>query len=301
MARSLSTPFALLCQSQRCSSQPHTRKFAVSLCVRNISPESPEFIDIPEPPQQQYPPRPRIKGVLPVPRNIFPSRAANKTSPEYLASVTREPAQSDVTLPNDARASWKRRMAHSRRTNLREGLTELYHRKQKVDRYLAVRGAQRRADRGLLLKLPQREDDRLTAPSVPAAMKKLQAGALLDPNRAHRIEVGAARVLKQQQKKAAERQAALHSLYMRARDFITTEEQLNAVIEKLFVPQPREFSGDTEGATIWNSGRPDSISSLLGHLKRNSRRAISFNKVQGRSSQARLKKIAEELTGGEMD
>src|SRR5579871_1841798 len=105
--------------------------------LRALGPESPRYITIPEPPQTPKQPPPPIKGILPVPRNLF-SRKKNvqfKTSYLYLESTIPEPSNRVISQgPEANRLLWKQRMSEQRKKNFREGLTELAKRRIEITR-----------------------------------------------------------------------------------------------------------------------------------------------------------------------
>ncbi|KAI9862315.1 MAG: hypothetical protein M1813_004791 [Trichoglossum hirsutum] len=292
------------CQS--CSTYtPIFRAFSTTQSNLKYGPESPKFIEVPKPRQSRPPPNRRVKGILPVPRDIFSRRRPTNLTPEYFAAVTREPSvpKGDVELTGDQGelVAWKRRMAALRRRNLREGLVGLYDRKKQTDRAIAARSAFKAAEREWLLHEEEREDVRLTSPTVPQSLKQLQRGPLPDPDRAQRIAAKAEVVQMKQAQRAEERNDSLHSLYMHARDFITTEEQLNEAIERVFVSHPREFVDSDKGENIWNTGPPDTVQEMLDRVNKAEKKAIDFHEGLAVLTDRRVRRIAEELTGGKMD
>ncbi|KAL5327750.1 hypothetical protein ACEPPN_005455 [Leptodophora sp. 'Broadleaf-Isolate-01'] len=274
------------------------RSFSTTPSLASIGPENPKFIEIPVPPQHQALPKIDVKGTLPPPRNIFPRRAGDKISPEYLAAVTPEPLSQ--TTPQNEFVAWKRRMAESRRTNLREGLMELHKRKTLQDKMVAARSKNRSIAREKALHAPQREDERLTNPTVTELNRTLQTGPVPDPGRATRVEEKKARVEAIALAKEEERRDALHTLYMNARSFITTEEELDAEIEKIFVADPHE-RGNMD-SNIWTAVRPPpSIQQMLSAVNNTQKEAVKFHAGPAALTGRRMKKIAQELTGGRMD
>ncbi|KAH0538276.1 hypothetical protein FGG08_005147 [Glutinoglossum americanum] len=287
---------------------PLFRTFSTTQPNHKYGPESPKFIEVPQPRQSRPPPKRRIKGILPVPRNIFSRRRPTNLTSEYFAAVTPEPTapEGDVKLTGEQGelVAWKRRMAAMRRRNLREGLVGLYNRKKQTDRVTAARSAFKAAERERLLNEKEREDVRLTSPTIPQSLMQLQRGPLPDPDRAQRIAEKVATVQAKQNEKAEERRGHLHTLYMHARDFITTEEQLNEAIERIFVPYPEEFvdsdKGD-RGENIWNTGPPETVQEMLNRVNRVGERAADIHEGLAVLTDKRVKRIAEELTGGKMD
>lgn len=194
-------------------------------------------------------------------------------------------------------------MATSRRQNLREGLAELHRRKVRTDKAIALRSAIKQANRARTVGAPQREDARLTAPTVTATTRALLTGTLTDPNRERRLAAAAARVQAREAERVNKRREALHTLYMHAREFITTEAHLNEKIESVF---PEEaFSHAVVGShssNIWETaGPPTSIQNMLSEVDNTQKTAINFYKSPAVTTGKRMKQIAEELTGGKMD
>jgi hypothetical protein len=192
-------------------------------------------------------------------------------------------------------------MAEVRRTNLRESLVEL--RKRHFDKKSVIHNisAQKRRVGKELLRAPQRRDEVLTNPTITAAMAQLQIGALPDPGRETRITEKKYRVAAKEAALEEHRKDALHTLYMHAREFIVTEQQLNAEIEKIFVPEP--FGPHHRGKTnIWEAyDAPETVQDMLLEVNNTQKTAIMFHAGPEAITGKRLKKIAEELTGGKMD
>ena len=191
-------------------------------------------------------------------------------------------------------------MAATRRANLRAGILELHKRKLQQDAIVAGSSRVKQLERTRRLHAPKREDERLTEPTITAAMKELQTGPVPDPGREERIRAKAEKVQIIEEEKAEQRKDALHTLYMNARDFITTEEQLDKEIETIFVPHPFV---DKPGLTnIWDAyGAPPTVQDMLSTVNNTQKTAIEFHRGPAHITGKRMKKIAEELTGGKMD
>lgn len=192
-------------------------------------------------------------------------------------------------------------MAEGRRANLRESLVEL--KKRHLDRTSLIGsiGGRKKIERTQALNAPQREDERLTNPTITAAMSELQIGALPDPDREQRIAEKKARIAAKEAAKEEQRKDALHTLYMHARDFIVTEEQLNEEIEKIFVEEP--FGLERAGKqNIWDAyDAPQTVQDMLLEVNNTQKKAVAYHAGPAAVTGARLKRIAEELTGGKMD
>ncbi|GAB7355387.1 hypothetical protein MBLNU459_g5908t1 [Dothideomycetes sp. NU459] len=301
-------------QCPSCTASVYSRRnFAATASQRLIGPESPRYIEIPEPPQQTTPDKRREKGLLPVPRDIFsgsaPGKGLDKADPENIALSTKEPSKqrNAFASPDASRLAWKERMAESRRKNLREGLIALKERRIRTDTQLARRGRQRQEEREALLHRPEREDERLTNPSVDANLRALLVkGALQNPDKETRLAEMRARTQRRQQERREERTDALHSLYIEARDFITTEAQLNSAIDKEFGtpenPLPIDkFNGDL---SMWSLGRPVNVQGMLNQAQRQGGVGAVASKANTQPTsltKERVQRMAEALTGGRMD
>ena len=308
MAMSISNSRAYLVKLQchrislRCASSSST--------TIRIPPESPKYIEIPQSPQQQAYRKPQIKGVLPVPRKIFHRKAPDRTAPEYLAAVTREPTtlkdHSSAGPPHVKElADWKSRQAATRRSNLRESLVELRARKMRSDRRRDKISAFKTAEHQRKIHEPEREDERLTNPSILNALTPGSSNILIDPGREERIAMKKARHEKKEQEKIEERRHLLHSLYMNARDFIVTEEAWNAKVDEVF---DEDWYKVNPERSVWDrEGFPNTTQSILkdslqyehgSSLPTNA--ANQRRKVIAEITHERAQRIAEELTGGKM-
>jgi hypothetical protein len=286
------------------------RAFTTTTTRLTIPPEAPNFVDVPQSYQPDLVIPRRQKGILPVPRELFPPRQPNKTSEQYIGSATRDKLAKNVA-PESKMSDldkYRSRMAETRKKHLREGLLELHNRKQTMTRQVAIRSEQKMKERDRLIAQPERIDERLTSASVPQAMKP--ENGLHIARAATKLPRWQRKLLERQRKEKKqedERRYALHTLYMNARNFVTTEEQLDAAIEKAFPEGGNpEFATDTKlGDNIWNVGAPATIAELL-HANV-SRVRKDFTKAglteadhKFKIDQERMKRIAEELSGGKM-
>ena len=64
-------PHTALYRCPACTAHASSRAFSASAGRSALGPESPRYIDIPQPPQQTVPDKIRLKGILPVPRDVF--------------------------------------------------------------------------------------------------------------------------------------------------------------------------------------------------------------------------------------
>jgi hypothetical protein len=285
------------------------RAFTTATARLAIPPEAPNFVDVPQSYQPDLVVPRRQKGILPVPRELFPPRQPDKPSQKYIASATRDKLAKNV-VPESKMSDldkYRSRMAETRKKHLREGLLELYNRKETMTRQVAIRSEQKGKERDRLINQAERIDERLTSATVPQAMKPGKGLQILRAETGGRRRSRRKRVVEGRERKEEERRDALHTLYINARNFITTEEQLDAEIAKAFPEGGNpEFATDTKlGDNIWNLGSPATIAELLDANV--SRVRKDFTKAglteadhKFNIDQERMKRIAEELSGGKI-
>ncbi|KAI9037014.1 uncharacterized protein KD926_001112 [Aspergillus affinis] len=273
------------------------RGFSSSSALRS-GPESPKYIDIPQVIQEGEVVDRRVKGTLPVPRDLFPARRADKPTKAYLYAATPLPSKEVQIDPNDPHAQyigWKRRMADIRRKNLRQGLTELHRRKKQTDKRIAQESAEKQIQRQAVLDQPDRMDEQLTRPSVIQEMLSNRNAVLPDPTREERLALSRARFEAHNARRQVERDDNLQTLYMSARNFITTEAQLAAEIDRVFPEGENEAwrNDHQQGENIWNLGTPSSLQGIAN---------AGMKSESGRWEliQDRVKQLGEQITGGKI-
>lgn len=285
------------------------RALSTSPSTVQIGPESPTYIDVPQPPQQQYIPPRLVKGFLPVPRKIIAPRDDRKVSAEYLDATAPQP--NPVKAVNHhgdeaTRIAWKERMAASRRKNLREGLQELHAKMRRKTAWADAVSAQIRVEREEARKRPEPEDERLTNPSVMQKVLQLRLKHH-DPQQAVRklraLRASRQKYQNKQALQSQERMQSIHTLYMHAREFITDSTQLEAAIDKEFGTEdnPITFSvsNSRRGVSVWDCGDPYTVKELLDTTTKAG--DFSWAPADGTNiTQKRVIKIAEEFTGGDM-
>lgn len=286
--------------------QCRTRSFATSKPRRiSFGPEHPRYIEVPEAPQQSLPYRPFIKGRLPVPRSVLSGKdGLKKADDERIAGATPLSQRKHEVEPG-SREEWKRKMSEARRRNLREGLKGLRARtvsKQKRTEEWERRDALERAE---LRSRPEREDERLTSPSHGLDLEKLLHGPLEDPTREERLKQKERNLTLHTAAQRAERLDHLHTLYMNARTFIVTPEQLDAVIEEEFNKDFTRLAGTYahgETNSMWAYGAPMTLQAMLNREHRGGGRfAYDGSDMKAEISRKRIRRIAEKLTGGKME
>ena len=145
----------------------------------------------------------------------------------------------------------------------------------------------------------------MTEPTISSLMKEFQKGIVPDPDRLARVEQKRAVVEAKKLQKQEQRRDALHTLYMNAGSFITTEEQLQTAIEQAFPngPNPAWFNGaisSKDGDSVWNVGPPDTVRAMLAKGNKTGGGAVEYNAGYAKTTGDRVRRIAEELTGGRM-
>ncbi|KAK6347183.1 hypothetical protein TWF696_007259 [Orbilia brochopaga] len=269
------------------SSAPSPADSDSTISPTTISPYSPQYIDIPFPPQRYPAWQPRPKGQRPTPRKIFKSNKS-KTTPEYLAGLSKEPSHvtqlsEDTPATQKSYISWKARMAESRRRNIRDGLLELHEQSRKRESHVAARSEAKQIKRAALLAQDEPELAQLTTPSVLSALRTKHK--LTDPTRAERLAASRQRYIAAEEAKLLERRNELHELYIRAHDFIVSESQLDEVINRKF-----NLAAMAENPPMFP---PDSRQILLRDA------SDEFAAVYYRE-EIILKKMRDALTGGSM-
>ena len=272
---------------------------------KNVPPESPSYIDVPQPPQSGYTPQARVRGALPVPKRVFLAKASKtepKMRPEYLAKTAAEPTNAASQRPADpdSKVHWRRLMASQRRDNLKAGLDGLFERKRTRDATQERRGRARFAANVEARLAPEREDDRITRPSLAP----LPTAIAPDPARFAKAAESAARVAALEQKRREERRDALMDLYVNASKFIVTEAQLRERVDELFHEDYFEMQGKAFTSAEDNAFAVWGAQSTLGRMAARSVRQQNspmFATSDTNRTAKRQKKVAEELMGGKLD
>ncbi|KAF2729510.1 hypothetical protein EJ04DRAFT_515880 [Polyplosphaeria fusca] len=288
----------------------YLRSFTSTRPSRGLGPESPNYIEVPKTVQPSFTPKPRIKGVLPTPRDVFKVRSRQqKQSPRFMRRLTQEKMEKNIKPisaydPDRDYRLYKRRLTAIRKESLREGVRELHERKTSMEAQQQARTERNTAARRALVYAPRKQADVLTENTMQRGLRDYFNNTLKSSSRS---EISNRRRVSFQSriaKQAAVRQARLHDLYINAREFIVDEEQLDEAIEKAFGTEdmPVRFDergnvtvGDTYGQRAgdspWSGPMPDGVGELLDSLKTGSGVGLA---------KERMKKVAEELTGGKM-
>lgn len=277
-------------------------------CRQRIPPESPKYINVPLPPlsaavEDQHRSWLSYKGHLPVPRDVFKQKA-NAPLPKASEAFIRKSAplpssEKALAAPGSEQEAWRRRMADVRRRNMEEGITALWDRSRKFERQRKARSKARAEFNRTAMNAPKRESDRLTEISVPAAL--LNTRVMPDPGRFETARESAARTAAIAAEKSQNRKDALQQLYMNARKFIVTEDELEKAIEEQF--RPDYFSSRNSAAyssNIWDAdGKPMTVTQMVGEALGHSNKVLQT--ADHTRTTKRHQKVSEELTGGAMD
>ncbi|KAK5992961.1 hypothetical protein PT974_06386 [Cladobotryum mycophilum] len=284
------------------------RSFSTTPAIlsNNVPPESPSYIRLPSPPQSQSDEakRPRVRGHLPVPREVFPRLEGNrKVQPEYIQKTAPKPAKERE--PSNEAQRWKSELANTRRANLEQGLKSLWKRRNEMDKSRNARVSRKFKEHNDDGAAPEREDDRLTRSTVLDAV--LDTQVYPDPNRFARAANSKAKVAAKENTKYEARRDALMELYINASNFIVHENELRAEIDKLFTEdyfRKQSQIVDRYGATenVWGVyGKPPSIGNMLESTTGTSTKVMDYYESEYDRSVQRQKRIAEEFTGGKME
>ena len=278
--------------------------FLRSYTVRELGPESPNFVEIPQPPQISAVPRRRIRGVLPVPRNIFPKGSAENVTQGYIEETTPEPrSQETGDIIHSERVLWKKRLAKARRRNLRQGILELKTRAIKTRKRWQRLQRKARMERSTRLNKPEPEDERLTIPTMMQAARSLlrktsELSNREEQRRMSQMHISSEGVAEQKARESKDRIEDVRTLYINATHFITDMSQLNGAIDEAFgsLDGPATF-GKAKGPNIWFEGELITIQDRLN--ERNNISTTSFGPSESRAKLAerRLNKIANMLLG----
>lgn len=273
----------------------------------SIPPESPKYISVPVPPQSTEGRLPRLKGHLPVPRQIFAKRDGDrKIAPGYVRRATPrskpeaagQPAQTELE-------AWRRKMADSRRWALMEGLEGLWERKKKTDERTQRLGQARNKLNRKKALAEESLEDVLARPSVLGSCARTEV--VVDPRRFGKAERAGRKV---RGKAAARREMDeeyLSELYIAAKDYILTERELQAKVDELFDAKYFESKGMVDALSVWDLyGKPVSMDRMVdryGGGKPAAALSLMGDELMPTDVSKTVQKqkmVAEELTGGKL-
>lgn len=271
----------------------------------DIPPESPRFINLPELPQSSEDKRPPVKGILPVPREIFHRRnnGSHKIQADFVEhTAPRSRAEAAGEAPRSDRDAWKRALAESRRRALAAGIDKLWARKNTREGRAKQRAESHRQRNLAAANAPEGLDDVFTRGTVTRAT--LETKVVRDPDYKERQLESQERTAAAQRARSDARKDAIQRLYVEAGSFIVSEEQLAQRVEQIFTDGyfkgVAQWKGKSVGENIWDKhGPPTAVRGLFSNLKGTSRKAVdSYGSDGAQFTTRRQKMVAGELTGG---
>ncbi|KAK0668320.1 hypothetical protein QBC41DRAFT_322117 [Cercophora samala] len=264
-------------------------------------PDSPKFITIPEPPQSSEVKLPPVKGHLPIPRNIFPTRGGRrKAKLAFIQAATPlSKAEAAGIPPKSAAEAAQRKAAAIRRKNLEEGIHGLHSRKILHERKILARSRYKVQFNNARANAPERNDELLTRSTVKASTaQKVQV--LPDPDQEAKLVKRQKKTQRLAAQKSEARKDALAQLYVAAQSFIVTEKQLEQRVEELFKEGTFNSRINNDASNMWeSSGAPISVAARQAQI---SGMASGLSDPTRAATQAavRSKLVAEELSGGKL-
>ncbi|KKA26793.1 hypothetical protein TD95_003165 [Thielaviopsis punctulata] len=288
---------------------PTRRAFGSSPAVYHINdrppPESPSFIPVERPPLSPTEPLAPTRGHIPIPRSIFhPSEGDRKVTEEYLEKTAANPSNEASKSPakDGSAEDWRRKMAATRRENLKAGLKGLWERK-------VAREERREAKK--LEDLKYSEAARNSKPHLTETLTQstilkataLDTAVLPDPDRMERAEKSRIRTAQLQSQYREARRDHLVELYSKATKFIVNEAQLQQEIDRLFSDSYwKTEPGFYDDGNAWASwGQPPSIDNMLNEYANAGNPSPYYSSKAGSTHNAmRQKQVAQQLTGGKL-
>jgi hypothetical protein len=227
---------------------------------------------------------------LPVSRNVFGKHSEYRSTDSYKAQVTPEPApRSEPHGPEAERITYSRNLSSVRRQTLREGITELWTRREKTHDVLSKRSGLKQLRNRKAATAPAPLDEILTNPTIhPTARLLIATGNAPGPTQNKKSKYPAL-----QKARSNERKEALHNLYVNAQHFIVNEQQLNANIDEVFGSDEYPLRWNLTGNSVWAlQDKPPTVGDMVSADR------SGGGTVVDEGGYERLKKIGEVLTGG---
>lgn len=281
------------------------RHFSSTPAAMALGPQSPNYIEVPKPAQPTFPLEPNVKGHLPIPRDIFNTRNKHpKESDVFLRKSTKDAKDRKAPGPFSRDADfrlYKQRLADARKEALKEGVKELHARKVTSEAQHLERIQKSGELRTKLAMAPRRDVDMLTETSVSKGVRDFLSDSLPTANK--NVEARRRAYQRKQAAQQAVRESRLHDLYVNARTFIVSEEQLDAAIEDTFGTDENPIGwnykgasgpraeGSFDGLSPWAGPMPEGVGDMMHKLRGGEGVGLATERVQ---------KLAEKLTGGKM-
>lgn len=228
---------------------------------------------------------------------MFHPTGPERATPAYFDRTSRPPKVAPKSPQGKDREFrlYKQRLTEMRRESIREGLTQLKVRNAKAIEEMSKRSEKKRQINQANLLKAERRDDALTSPTVLPTIESMVSQPLTE----EQIAEKRARFEAKEWAKMEERRNNLHTLYMNARDFIVTEEQLNAKIDAVF---DDPFFENLQDPSIWaKEGVPEQMKDIRAQLSGARSGVMNLSENYSIVTRNRLQEIAEELTGGRME
>jgi hypothetical protein len=235
-----------------------------------------------------------------VPKKLVSENNKYRTTDQWLNKSARHPKEEKWISPNEENAGykvWRTKLAKERRQHIREGVQELFNRDVHETKRDLKRQKEQQETLAKARNAPERVEDEYARESVSEAVKYIlesKVQTLPEPEEEFQARAEIYDAINQAKKE--ERMDQLHELYMKARNFIVTEEQLSEEIEKVFGADDNPVVWPGNSLSVWGQRRPPSTTELAGVLPEDvgSERRVKALK-------RRMYRIAGELTGGEID
>jgi hypothetical protein len=272
-----------------------------------IPPESPSWIEVPQPLQSPAPPKPPIKGILPIPREVIKDRRHRyKATSKHLDTTAAYPKTQRPINPDVKGAElniFDRQVSSQRRDLLREGMKGIFERrvsqahkerivkKSRIIKDLKARNA------------PARQEDILTQQSVPEVVRLALAWK---PTK--KVETEQEKQERKQtydeivEQKLQHKMDQVHKLYLNAGNFIIDENQLNEQIDKVFGSDEKPIYWNGNGISVWQTGPPSGTKGLGSSFSQApTLTGYGDNFKERNDMMKRIMKIAGELSGGKIE
>lgn len=278
--------------------------FSTTSSRGNIPPESPSYIRLPHVRQSTEVKPQRVRGTLPVPRDVFQRTDGDrKVRAEYIEKTAPRRTR-ERSLETDTQ-KWKKQIADSRRQNLEEGLQGLWQRYNVREEKRATRARRQQLEVDMARQAPERRVDRMTRGTILESINDTEVRP--DPERFEKSERSRQKTLARQEARRDARRDALMELYSNATGFIVTEAELKEEVERIFSPDyfvKQSMKVHRPGATenAWGvHGKPPGTATMLEPLTQRSTNIARSDMSEFDHSSARTKRISEEFTGGKLE
>ncbi|GAO16722.1 uncharacterized protein UV8b_07918 [Ustilaginoidea virens] len=268
-----------------------------------VPPESPYYVRLPTPPQSDEIKPIRVRGHLPVPREVFPRLEGDrKVRADYIEKTA--PSSTKPREGNSTAQIWKTAMAESRRNNLKDGLDALWSRRLNLENSRNIRVSRKFREHNKARSAAERDDDRLTRPTILESM--LDTTVYPDPSRFFRANRSRTKVMAREDSNREARRDSLMELYISASNFIVEEADLKIEIDKVFAEDcfrqksQNDFHHSITENTWGMHGKPPSVANMMETSTGVSTKVMDVHESEHDRSAKRQKRIAEDLTGGKM-